>query len=106
MCDFYEKEKLRFSSYLGAKVRCQGSPGAARAQMYNFNKLVGAQVTGWKGNEMKLSVLRIRVYMSNFSQWEHKFLILLTCKLFRSIDGDDTDKFYLGPSMVMTSINC
>ena len=25
--------------------------------MYNyFNKLVGAQVTGWKGNEMNLSV--------------------------------------------------
>ena len=45
--------------------------------MYNFNKLVGAQVTGWKGNEMNLSVPSIQVYLSNSSQWGHEFLISL-----------------------------
>ena len=69
MYDFYEKKKkLRSFSHLRAKVRRQRSPSAARAHMYNFNKLVGAQVTTWKGNEMKLSVPSIRVYMSNFNQ--------------------------------------
>ena len=48
-----KKKTLRFFCHLGAKVRFHGSPGAARAQTYNFNKLVGAQVTGWKGNEIE-----------------------------------------------------